>query len=81
LQNLKIFARVHALPRRLAEARSIETLEAVVLRDRANDPIWTLSGGMKWRLNLARGLVIDRKPLSSMNRLSAWIRSRAKASS
>jgi hypothetical protein len=29
LQNLKIFARVHALPRRLAEARSIETLEAV----------------------------------------------------
>ncbi|HKD69215.1 MAG TPA: ABC transporter ATP-binding protein [Candidatus Binataceae bacterium] len=54
---MKIFARVHALPRRLAEARSIETLEAVGLRDRANDPVWTLSGGMKRRLNLACGLV------------------------
>ena len=57
LQNLKIFARVHGLTRRLAEARSIESLEAVGLRDRADDPVWTLSGGMKRRLNLACGLV------------------------
>jgi ABC-2 type transport system ATP-binding protein len=56
-QNLKIFARVHGLTRRLAEARSVETLEAVGLRDRADDPVWTLSGGMKRRLNLACGLV------------------------
>jgi len=57
IQNVKIFARVHGLSRRLAEARSIEGLEAVGLRDRADDPVWTLSGGMKRRLNLACGMV------------------------
>ena len=56
-QNLEIFARVHGLTRRLAEVRSIEILEAVGLRDRADDPVWTLSGGMKRRLNLACGMV------------------------
>jgi len=56
-QNLQVFARVHGLTRRLAEARSIEILEAVGLRDRADDPVWTLSGGMKRRLNLACGMV------------------------
>jgi len=56
-QNLGIFARVHGLTRRLAEVRSIEILEAVGLRDRADDPVWTLSGGMKRRLNLACGMV------------------------
>jgi ABC-2 type transport system ATP-binding protein len=56
-QNLEVFAEIHGLTRRLAEARCIETLEAVGLRDRANDPVWTLSGGMKRRLNLACGMV------------------------
>ena len=37
-KTLEIFARVHGLTRRLAEARSIESLEAVGLRDRADDP-------------------------------------------
>ena len=56
-QNLEIFARIHGLTRRQAEARCIETLEAVGLRDRAHDPVWTLSGGMKRRLNLGCGLI------------------------
>jgi ABC-2 type transport system ATP-binding protein len=56
-QNLQVFARIHGLTRRLAEARSIEILEAVGLRDRAHDPVWALSGGMKRRLNLACGMV------------------------
>jgi ABC-2 type transport system ATP-binding protein len=56
-QNLEVFAEIHGLTRRLAEPRCIETLEAVGLRDRANDPVWTLSGGMKRRLNLACGMV------------------------
>jgi ABC-2 type transport system ATP-binding protein len=56
-QNLEVFAKIHGLARRLAEARCIATLEAVGLRDRANDPVWTLSGGMKRRLNLACGMV------------------------
>ena len=57
LQNVKIFARVHGMARRLAETRSIDALEAVGLCDRADDPVRTLSGGMKRRLNLACGLV------------------------
>jgi len=57
IQNLQIFARIYGLNRRLAESRSLETLENVGLRDRADDPVWTLSGGMKRRLNLACGLV------------------------
>ena len=56
-QNLNVFARVHGLTRRLAEARSIEILETVGLRDRADDAVWTLSGGMKRRLNFACGMV------------------------
>jgi len=56
-QNVETFARVHGLTRREADARSIEALQAVGLRDRANDPVWTLSGGMKRRLNLACGMV------------------------
>jgi ABC-2 type transport system ATP-binding protein len=57
IQNLQIFARIYGLSRRLAETRSMEMLEDVGLRDRADDPVWTLSGGMKRRLNLACGLV------------------------
>jgi len=56
-QNLEVFAQIHGLTRRSSPARCIETLEAVGLRDRANDPVWTLSGGMKRRLNLACGMV------------------------
>jgi len=56
-QNVEIFARIQGLTRRAAQARSFETLEAVGLRERANDPVWTLSGGMKRRLNLACGMV------------------------
>ena len=56
-QNLETFARIHGLTRREANAVSIEALETVGLRDRAADPVWSLSGGMKRRLNLACGLV------------------------
>jgi ABC-2 type transport system ATP-binding protein len=57
LQNLEVFAQIHGLTRRAAATRCIETLEAVGLRDRADDRVWTLSGGMKRRLNLACGMV------------------------
>ena len=56
-RNLEIFARIDGLTRRLADARRLEVLESVGLRDRANDPVWTLSGGMKRRLHLACGMV------------------------
>lgn len=57
LQNLEVFARVHRLSPLLAEARGIETLEAVGPIDRADDPVRTLTGGMKRRLNLACSMV------------------------
>jgi linearmycin/streptolysin S transport system ATP-binding protein len=56
-QNLEVFAQIHGLSRRAAVVRCIEALEAVDLRDRANDPVRSLSGGMKRRLNLACGMV------------------------
>jgi ABC-2 type transport system ATP-binding protein len=43
-RNLEIFARIDGLTRRLADAHRLEVLESVGLRDRANDPVWTLSG-------------------------------------
>jgi ABC-2 type transport system ATP-binding protein len=62
-QNLMVFARLHRLTRRAARARCIESLEAVGLRDRSDDPVWTLSGGMRRRLNLACGIVHGPKVL------------------
>jgi linearmycin/streptolysin S transport system ATP-binding protein len=56
-QNVELFARVHGMTARDARRRAAETLEVVGLTERAGDPAWTLSGGMKRRLNLACGLV------------------------
>ena len=46
----------HRLPRRAGE-RADELLEFTLLRDRAGESIWALSGGMKRRLLVARALV------------------------
>ncbi|MBF6571531.1 MAG: ABC transporter ATP-binding protein [Candidatus Binataceae bacterium] len=56
-QNVEVFARLQGLTRPIAQARSSEALEAVGLGDRADDPVWSLSGGMQRRLNLACGMV------------------------
>jgi ABC-2 type transport system ATP-binding protein len=56
-QNVELFARVHRIPTAQARRRAAETLATVGLTERARDPVWTLSGGMKRRLNLACGLV------------------------
>jgi ABC-2 type transport system ATP-binding protein len=56
-RNLEIFARIQGLPRPEARARCHDALDAVGLRDRADDAVWALSGGMKRRLNLACGMV------------------------
>jgi ABC-2 type transport system ATP-binding protein len=62
-QNVELFARVHRIPFSLARRRAAETLATVGLTARAGDPVWTLSGGMKRRLNLACGLVHGPKAL------------------
>jgi linearmycin/streptolysin S transport system ATP-binding protein len=57
MQNLVLFARVHGLSAREARTRAAEVLGVLGLTERAHDAVWTLSGGMKRRLNLACGLV------------------------
>ena len=56
-ENLLFFARLQGLDKKLAAGRVSEILETVGLRDRANDPTKTFSGGMQRRLNIGVGLV------------------------
>ncbi|MEU8523415.1 ATP-binding cassette domain-containing protein [Streptomyces sp. NBC_01216] len=56
-QNLHIHARLYGMSRRDARRRATETLEAVGLTDRRRSLVRTLSGGMRRRLELARGLL------------------------
>ncbi len=56
-ENLEIHARLYKLPKGIRNVRINEVLEMVELKDRANDMVRTYSGGMKRRLEIARGLV------------------------
>ena len=58
-ENLRIYAGYFGLPRAVVEARLRELLGFVELSDRADQPIATLSGGMKRRLTIARALIND----------------------
>jgi ABC-2 type transport system ATP-binding protein len=62
-QNLRIHARLYGMPRRLARRRATETLGTVGLTDRRTAPVRTLSGGMRRRLDLARGLLHEPRVL------------------
>jgi lipooligosaccharide transport system ATP-binding protein len=57
--NLVIYARYFDIPRREARGRIDELLEFVQLTERVNEPVDALSGGMKRRLTIARGLIND----------------------
>ena len=57
LENLYIYGRFFGLSRTEARRRGRELLEFVQLADRANSEVEPLSGGMKRRLVIARGLV------------------------
>lgn len=56
-ENLSIHARLYGLPRGQRQKVTAELLEAVGLADRAQAFAKTLSGGMRRRLEIARGLV------------------------
>ncbi len=56
-ENLKFHAYLYNLDRKLTERRIDEMLEVVELQARKNDVIKNFSGGMKRRLEIARGLL------------------------
>jgi lipooligosaccharide transport system ATP-binding protein len=57
--NLVIYSRYFDMPRREAGRRVDELLDFVQLGDRGNELVDLLSGGMKRRLTIARGLIND----------------------
>lgn len=56
-QNLMTFARYFGIPKNEARRRSMEILSLFELQNKCNSRIRQLSGGMKRRLLLARGLI------------------------
>jgi lipooligosaccharide transport system ATP-binding protein len=56
-ENLLMYARYFDIPRAIAERRADELLTFVQLSDRARAEVEPLSGGMKRRLTIARGLI------------------------
>ncbi|MFH0847739.1 MAG: ABC transporter ATP-binding protein [Chloroflexota bacterium] len=57
LQNLTTFARYFDIPRKEAERRSLEVLKLFELDGKLKNNLRELSGGMKRRLLIARGLI------------------------
>ena len=58
-ENLLMYARYFDIPRTVAAARADELLDFVQLTARAHAQVEPLSGGMKRRLTIARGLIND----------------------
>ena len=56
-ENLELHARLYGVPSAVRKQRIAEMLELVDLRERQNDIARTYSGGMRRRLELARGLL------------------------
>jgi ABC-2 type transport system ATP-binding protein len=56
-QNLRFHAAIYGMPRRTVAPRIDAVLELVGLTDRKGSPVRTFSGGMKRRLEIARGLL------------------------
>lgn len=57
LENLRFHSALYGVPKKLAEERIKHLLKLVDLTDRKDDFIKTYSGGMKRRLEIARGLI------------------------
>lgn len=57
IENLEFHGRMYHMPRELRKKRIDEVLKLVRLEDKANLQVKTYSGGMKRRLEIARGLM------------------------
>jgi len=57
MENLEMHAGMYAVPKEERKKRINEVLEIVALADRANEEVRNYSGGMKRRLEIARGLI------------------------
>ena len=56
-ENLKIYSYLYNIPSKNREKRILELLELVGLSERKNDLVKKYSGGMRRRLEIARGLI------------------------
>src|SRR5438270_8511254 len=56
-QNLKLHAELYGLQRDLVRPRMRQVLEMVGLSERKDSPVGTFSGGMRRRLEIARGMM------------------------
>jgi ABC-2 type transport system ATP-binding protein len=56
-QNLKLHAELYGIKSSLVEPRMQQVLEMVGLWERRNSPVGTYSGGMRRRLEIARGML------------------------
>lgn len=63
LENLEFHGRMYGVPKDLREEKSQELLEMVELSERGNDLVKKYSGGMRRRLELARGFLHEPKVL------------------
>jgi lipooligosaccharide transport system ATP-binding protein len=63
IQNLRTFARYFAIPAGEANRRSLDILKSIQLEDKVKSKIDELSGGMKRRLLIGRGLINNPKIL------------------
>jgi taurine transport system ATP-binding protein len=59
LENAAFGLQLKGVPRAEREAKALEVLQWVDIEGFADHPIWELSGGMRQRVGLARGLVAD----------------------
>lgn len=62
-ENLKFHAIIYKVPRKERSSRINQVLEMAELEDRRNSLVRTFSGGMKRRLEIARGLLHEPKVL------------------